>query len=239
MILEVMNQRPTIIDFHVDQNRDRLGTIVDLVANYPYRITEREIHEDDATYWDPVTSYSPSKQILSQPWGTDLLRSEFASPASSHWSDKLYWVGSWWKNESWGNYPEIFELKKHTEIAGIKFVQLNNCTTAQNRFFVRNSRIGPHIGGAGQARRNYLACRFFKNISYGQFSITNIKKAQELLQGSAIHDSSVSIAIERGLEVNPDQARDLVLFQQSCIRNYTVSAHLYLIFFAATELMLS
>jgi hypothetical protein len=126
-------------------------------------------------------------------------------------------------------------MKATAESNGLKFVQLTDCSTAKNRFFISQSRIGPSIGGAGQARENYLACRFYKNISYGQFCISNVAKSQEVLAGSAIYDTSVSEAVGLGLEVSPERARELLRFQQHCIRNFTVAAHLYLIIVAATE----
>jgi hypothetical protein len=234
-IPQVLARNPVIVDFHVDQVRERLGDLVDVVAAYERRITERERHEADAEFWDPATSFSRSSKILTQPWGADLLRQEFAPPADSHWSDKMYWLGAWWANEHWGNYDEIAALKQQSEAAGLRFVQFSDCTTTQNQFFISQSRLGASIGGAGQVRSNYLACRFFKNIAYGQFSVSNVPMSQQLLQGSAIYSPSVAQAVAQGLEVGPARARELLTFQQHCIRNYTVAAHIYLILLAATE----
>lgn len=239
LIRKVLERGPIIVDFHVDQNRERLGDLLDIVACYPRRITERERHEPNSEFLDPLTSFSPASNILTQPWGSDLVLSEFEPPAHVYWSDKLYWIGSWWKNEHWGNYDEIEELISACKAADLKFIQLTDCATSQNRLFVRQSRLGPAIAGAGQARQNYLACRFFKNISYGQFCVSNVRKSQEVLAGTAIYSDSVLEAIGMALDVNQKKADELVRFQQQCIRNYTVAAHLYIIMLAAKEYALT
>lgn len=225
----VLARRPVIVDFHVDVNRARLGDVVDQVWAYQRRVTERERPVGDAQYWDPLTAYSAAERVLAQPWGTDLLVDEFDSPTQSGGADAVYWIGAWWKDESWGNYDEIAALKHVVEAAGLRFVQFTDCDTVRNRFFVRQSRIAPAIAGAGQVRADYLACRFFKNISYGQPCISNVAGSQAVLQGSAIYAPDVAAAVTAGLATPQHDIAERVRFQQHCIRNYTVAAHLYLI----------
>ena len=60
-----------------------------------------------------------------------------------------------------------------------------------------------------------------------------------MLAGTAIYSDSVLEAIGMALDVNQKKADELVRFQQQCIRNYTVAAHLYIIMLAAKEYALT
>lgn len=42
--------------------------------------------------------------------------------------------------------------------------------------------MAPTIVGTWQKKQGYIPCRIFKNISYGQWGITNSKTAYEILQ---------------------------------------------------------
>jgi spore maturation protein CgeB len=49
--------------------------------------------------------------------------------------------------------------------------------------------MAPAIQGDWQCRQGYIPCRIFKNISYGQFGITNSKTVYELFGENIIYNS--------------------------------------------------
>lgn len=49
--------------------------------------------------------------------------------------------------------------------------------------------MAPAIQGEWQCRQGYIPCRIFKNISYGQFGITNSKTVFDLFGGNIIYNT--------------------------------------------------
>ncbi len=234
----VLNARPVIVDFHTDICEKVLGENYKRIMQYERRITERERRmplEGETEQWDSLTFYNRDLRVLMQPWGSDLLGDAFLAPADSFFSRKIYWMGSWWQGEDWGNLEEIAGMRDWALSKGMDLVLFQDCDQPRNALFVRNSRIAPAIGGRGQVEANYLACRFFKNISYGQFCVSNVPRANEILDGTAIYDSRIENMLDKALSVSPREAAELTRFQQDKIRHFTVAAHLYILLRAALE----
>ena len=49
--------------------------------------------------------------------------------------------------------------------------------------------MAPAIQGAWQCVNGYIPCRIFKNISYGQWGITNNRVVYDLFKGKVIYNS--------------------------------------------------
>ena len=93
-----------------------------------------------------------------------------------------------------------------------------------NRFFIRLSRIAPAIAGKFQVDINYLPCRMFKNISYGQLGITNVKKFKDILGDSFIEGETIKDLVNTSLSFNEEEYKNLVIKQQERIKPYTYKA---------------
>ncbi len=169
----------------------------------------------------PVTFFDSKTSNLFQPWGTDLLVSEFKKPVF-HKNKYVFWIGSIWNDKNnHGNIEVISELKKALKNRGLFFIRLRFVPDFLNRFFIRISRISPAISGRYQVDINYLPCRMFKNISYGQLGFSNVKKFNDLLVGANIYSENIDEMIEKVLNLSEQEYKNLVLKQQEVISKYT------------------
>lgn len=174
-----------------------------------------DIKIDTARYFDTKT------KTLYQPWGTDLLPQEFKKPTFNK-NKFVFWVGSIWNNNlNQGNIDEINELKKVLSNHNIKFINIRFIPNWLNIFLVRISRIAPAITGKYQIEINYLPCRMFKNISYGQLGFTNIKKFKDILGESFIDGEKISEIVIKALLFEKDEYKKIIIEQQKIVRKYT------------------
>lgn len=172
--------------------------------------------------WNEVTLFDKKTRTLYQPWGTNLLPWEFKKPVFNSKSPFVFWIGSVWNNElNQGNIKEIRMLKKVLSKEKLKFIHLQNIPDFLNVFFVRMSRIAPAIAGKWQVDNNYLPCRMFKNISYGQLGISNVKKINDLFEGYSIKGNNIEELIENSLKLNPNKYKEMVLGQQEIVKKHT------------------
>lgn len=177
--------------------------------------------------WDEATFYDPAKRKLFQPWGTDLLPWEFYEPVKRNPIKVVFWVGSVWNNElNQGNESEIKVLRRELNKHKIKFFHVEGVPDRVNTFLVRNSYIAPAIGGQWQVDHNYLPCRLFKNVSYGQLGISNVPKVSELLRGCSV-SGTIGEIIEKTLSFSDKQYRELVSEQQKIVKKHTYMTKLF------------
>jgi hypothetical protein len=168
----------------------------------------------------PVTYYNSVSRTLYQPWGTNLLSDEFKKPIFRK-NKLIFWIGSIWndKNNA-GNINEINQLKMACKKLGLKFIHLRFIPDWLNIFFVRLSRLAPAIEGKQQVDNNYLPCRMFKNISYGQLGITNVKKFKDILGESFVCGETILELLENASKLNQQEFLDLINKQQLIVKNY-------------------
>lgn len=169
-------------------------------------------------------------QMLYQPWGTDLEPEEFCRPTYNHYSKVVNWVGSIWKDsidvEYGGNLEVIDSLKNALIKNDLKFVHATNTGYKENIILVRESRIAPAVAGKRQVMTNYLPCRMFKNISYGQLGFSNVEHFKVLYPDCVIVESDIDLLIDRALSVGEKDYKDLVKIQQEFTKRYTYSQNI-------------
>jgi hypothetical protein len=176
--------------------------------------------------WNTVTFFDRNTKTLYEPWGTDLLPEEFKEPIYSK-SKFIFWIGSIWNDSlNRGNINEIHELKLALKKHGLKFIHIRFIPDFLNTFFIRRSRIAPAIGGKSQTLVDYLPCRMFKNISYGQLGITNIGKFRDILGDSFIEGNTIEELITNSLSLSKKEYLDKIKIQQEKIKIYTYKAAL-------------
>ena len=197
------------------------------VVNLKYYTNEAENYKkiDECVFFDE------EKRALYQPWGTNLMPHEFRRPIFSKLKF-VFWVGSIWRGENGvgGNISEIEKLRKVINSFGLKFVPIRFIPNFLNIFLIRISRLAPAIGGAGQVENNYLPCRMFKNISYGQLGFSNIKKFEDIFKDCLIYDEDFSVMIEKILLLNKEEYKNMVKKQQEICKKYTIMNNLINIF---------
>jgi ubiquinone/menaquinone biosynthesis C-methylase UbiE len=186
------------------------------------------VEQDGSEKWDDVTFFHRQKRILSQPWATDLLGEEFKEPVFKPETKTVYWVGSIWNDDQdQGNINEIQILKNVLKKRNIELVWLKNISDSQNIKYVRLSRIAPAIAGRWQVEHNYLPCRMWKNISYGQLGISNVKKFDDIFKDCIVKGQGIEEIIDNALSLSLDKYRDMIFEQQQIVKkNHTYANRL-------------
>lgn len=180
--------------------------------------------------WSTSTYFDKNTKTLYQAWGTDLLFEEFKKPVFRK-NKFVFWIGSVWNDKlNHGNVNQIAGLKNVLKTLGLKFIHLRFIPNWLNIFFIRLSRIAPAIAGEQQVKVDYLPCRVFKNISYGQLGITNIKKFKDILGDTFIEGETIYDLIKNCLSLSEDEYIKLVEKQQEMIKYYTYKTSLENIF---------
>jgi hypothetical protein len=189
---------------------------------YHNRISFSNEHDE---YWEKVTLFNKLDKTLYQAWGTNLLPSEFYEPVYTNQSDSVYWVGSIWNNEhDQGNLNEMSQMKNSIIENKLKFIHKENVSVKDNIDLVRKSRIAPAFSGKFQVDVDYLPCRVFKNISYGQPAISNVNKFKELLNTTSFQKESIHDTITHCLKIDKATWINKVTEQQI----YVANNHTYL-----------
>jgi hypothetical protein len=185
---------------------------------------------DNIEKWGPATYFDKKSKTLYQPWGTDLLAEEFKKPIFNK-NKFVFWIGSVWNDKNnHGNIETINEFKKVLTNNGLKFIKLRFIPNFLNKFFIRKSRIAPAIAGRQQVKVDYLPCRMFKNISYGQLGVTNVKKFKDILGNSFIDGKTIQEITENALSLTKEEYINKIKAQQDIIKKYTYKESLENIF---------
>jgi hypothetical protein len=175
----------------------------------------------DIEKWAPVTYFDKNTKTLYQPWGTNLLSKEFKKPVFRK-NRLVFWIGSVWNDTlGRGNVEQIKELKLALKKNHLYFIHLRFIPDWLNMFFIRLSRIAPAVAGKFQVDVDYLPCRVFKNISYGQLGITNITKFKDILGEFFIDGSNIEDMIKKSLSLSKSEYIDIIEHQQDIIKEYT------------------
>lgn len=191
-----------------------------------YFSSSAEIFEkiNDAVYFDR------KNKNLYQPWGTNLLPNEFKKPVFRK-NRLVFWIGSIWNDKNnHGNKEEIGKFVDICKKNKLIFVHLRFIPNFMNEIFIRFSRLAPAIGGRRQVEINYLPCRMFKNISYGQLGFSNVKKFSEIFVDCNIYNESIEETVNKILKLTKDEYINLIKKQQEVCKNYTIAHNLNNIF---------
>ena len=184
---------------------------------------------DRGESWGPVRRWDAHSRVLYQPWGTNLLPWEFREPVFDPDSKIVSFVGSVWDGGGQGNRNEIAQLKKAVEKHGLTFDHRAGVSDEHNEQLVRASRFAPAIAGAWQVENEYLPCRVFKNISYGQLGLTNVWKFADLFGEAHTINTHITDLVDRALAIKEGESLDLVRAQQEVVKDYTYLTSLEMI----------
>lgn len=165
-----------------------------------------------------------SKSLL-QPWGTDVDYRNFLLPTTPNLLNKeIYFVGSVWGDEDGllrGNKKIIQNLSSTSTTFDLDLKILSGLSQQENIETIRASRISISPGSVGHISDNYLQCRTFKNISYGQPTITDVLAFQKILGNSFISFIDWPSAISQILDISTREYITQCTAQQESIKNYT------------------
>ena len=176
--------------------------------------------EQTGEEWDRVTFFDAATRTLYQPWATDLLAGEFAEPIIEPVGHIVFWVGSIWNDRlNRGNVNEIKAMKDVLKSRGMKFVPLRGVSDSMNIRYIRSSRIAPAIAGRWQMQNNYLPCRMWKNISYGQLGVSNVAKFDDVFDGCTIKGRTIEELIDNTLGLPAKTYREMICRQQEVVKS--------------------
>lgn len=138
----------------------------DCIARGATRISDTAYYQDCCLY---------------QPWATDLLPEEINLDwATAPRKRETHWVGTVGAGR-FGNEKEIAEFRRACSEDDIAWIVHHNLPFEENRRVITGSMIAPAIHGTWQCEKGYVACRLFKNVSYGQLAVTNCEGAYKYL----------------------------------------------------------
>ena len=139
------------------------------------------------------TPFYPEQRHLEFRWATDLVPEEIEmnkpKELLSLKNTIINWVGTIWQV----NGEEISQFIKACKEDGVEFKHIGAgqkgvVSIEENIKLVRESYMAPAISGTHHLTEGYAPCRIFKNISYGQFGITNNKRVQDIFNGNLIYN---------------------------------------------------
>jgi len=192
--------------------------------------------ENSGQKWDEVTFFDAKTRTLFQPWGTNLLPEEFKQPIYNRHT-RVFWIGSIWDNAlRQGNVAEISEIRRALSRCDVRFTALRFVPDWLNIKLIRYSRLAPAVAGRWQAENNYLPCRMFKNISYGQLGFSNVKKFQDLFGDFNISAESIEGLVQKALALPKQDYLSIINGQQRIAAEHTY-AHKLLNIFKALEII--
>lgn len=183
-------------------NMDKYRSVVDnaiVLQVFTKDVFTRDVEKiDDCIYYQKDKNFGAP--VIYQPWATDLLPNEIEEKKNLNFGTdkKVLWVGSIWNSAGQGNTEEISKLKLALEKRGLEFDRVET-DYHNNKEIINKSFISPSLQGEWQCDVGYIPCRIFKNISYGEFGITNSKWVNELFKEQLVFDEDIDKMIEKAL----------------------------------------
>lgn len=150
-----------------------------------------QVYTDDVLKYnvpmiEPAIYHDAEGKMLYIPWATDLLPNEIVPYPVTAKTNVSNWIGTIGDGE-FGNRDQVNAFINACRDNGVEFEHGSNLSMEDNRQKIAESYMAPAIVGRWQKEKNYIPCRIFKNISYGQFGITNSKKVYELFEQKIIY----------------------------------------------------
>jgi hypothetical protein len=150
-------------------------------------------YDEEKIVFAPGTIYYPGSKTVNFSWATDLMPSEIMAnkPSRVFRSDSkiVYFVTSSWNASG----EEVKKFEKACNENGITFEWTGKTrgpvTIEENIRLIKESYMAPALSCPEHCDHGYIPCRIFKNISYGQYGITNSKWVRDVFDGHVIFHS--------------------------------------------------
>ncbi len=154
---------------------------------YTHDCKERELE-----YLDKFMCYSKKEKVIYLPWATDLLPHEIDEVKKTvpqvEKQSSIYFVGSIMGGR-FGNQNIVNAFAQEARKNQLKFSHALKRSMEDNIKLIQQSYMAPALQGEWQCKQGYIPCRIFKNISYGQWGITNSETVYELFDRKIIYDA--------------------------------------------------
>lgn len=162
------------------------------------RCMQLQVYTDDIIGYkipqiEKCIHYDIEGKCLYFPWATDLLPYEIDANKSqisfNKNSNVINWVGSIGAG-TFGNIDQITPFSNACQNNGKTFTHaVSQKSVEDNMRLIQHSYMAPTIVGKWQQEKGYVPCRIFKNISYGQFGITNSPRVYDLFDQKIVYNS--------------------------------------------------
>jgi hypothetical protein len=144
--------------------------------------------------------------FLYQPWATDLLPQEInLNDINFPREDNIYFIGS--VSTGWNDiFKECTEFTRAAKTKNLNFIikggytgsiitDLLKCeggfvSVEDSINFIKKSYFSPIFQSIEQREMQYIPCRIFKNISYGQYPITNCNHLNFIFPDKLIYNEN-------------------------------------------------
>lgn len=143
-------------------------------------------------------------------WATNLLKGQedYNDIYFPREENNIYFSGTISPNGRCENYSNILPFIESCRKRGINFIindpWSNPLSDEEIILRAKKSVLGVDIRSKQHIRDGYLACRLFKNMSYGHLGICNSKTAYEELEGNCFLVENPAEMLEKGLEHRKD-----------------------------------
>jgi len=163
-----------------------------------YADTVKEIGPD--IFFDETTG------SMSFYWATDLLPHEIEANKPTrvfnHDSKVVNYVGSV-DNMKRGHIDGFVKALRENKIEYRGWGGYNNgrvVSIPEHVQLIKDSYMAPAFQGQDQVDQGYMSCRIFKNLSYGQMTLTHSKYANDVFGGRLIYNSDTYTLFQEGRE---------------------------------------
>ena len=147
-------------------------------------------------------------RCLFQPWATNLLPHEINLNDANHFRTRhIFYVGTLNENGMNKNIHYFDDFARAARRQGIDMIvsggytgnvlDMNFKTESGKQISeekhiekIKTSYLAPALVGEFQINVDYIPCRIFKNISYGQYGVTNSEAVYNLFEGNSTWDKN-------------------------------------------------
>jgi len=163
--------------------------------------------------------------IVFMPWATNLLPGEFNFDLPKTRFNQCVWIGTF------GDFTGTFQNGRQLQpffdqctAKGIPVIKIDPwgspVSFEENYDLVRSSKLAPTIQGEWQVTNQYVTCRIFKNISYGNLGITNSKTVDGIFDGQIIYAPDSIDLFNKSIEAaNSDSVNENILSAMEEVKN--------------------
>lgn len=129
--------------------------------------------------------------IIFMPWATDILPYQIEENKeiikNIEKENNIYYVGSI-GGGIFGNIDQIIPFQDACKEYRLNFINLKNINFKDHVSYIQKSFCAPSIVGRWQQQVGYIPCRVLKNVSYGQYPVTNSREINNFFHGKAIYN---------------------------------------------------
>jgi hypothetical protein len=176
---------------------------------------------------EPYIWYNLEKHIIYMPWATDLLPHEIDTIKQQLPTVKkeraVRFIGSRWGGWQ-GNLDAIDNCARACRHNKISFELIKNVAFEDHIRLVQTALVAPAIQGNWQCEHGYIPCRIFKNISYGNYGVTNSKTVYELFDKKILYHENTYTLMNQAFEY----INHVTLADQYTLMDFVRDKHTYI-----------